>query len=238
MSTVAAYKRVYSELKREIKDGVYRPGTLLPTESELEEKFAVSRTTVRKAVGLLVQDGYVRPKQGRGTEVLDFSTTQKLNYLTSITETLQAKGYRVVTRGMHIKKVQAPDYVAEALELPAGGTVFIVQRVQLADNQPIALMMNYLRGNAVPDLEKHTDAFTGLYAFLEQQYNIRLQSAWERISAVSADFAEAQILQVPVGSALLCSKRISYTEKGPVEYGVTKLVGDRYEYSVYLQGRK
>jgi Transcriptional regulators len=238
MGTVPSYRRVYLEIKREIKDGIYKPGTLLPTESELEEKFSVSRTTIRKAVSMLVADGYIRPKQGFGTEVLDFSTTQKLNYITSITETLQEKGHKVTTKGMSIKRIQAPDYVADALRITAGSTVYMVQRVQWADNQPIAIMVNYLRENAVPGLEKYTGTFTGLYAFLEKQYNIVLQSAWERISAASADFAESQILQIPVDAPVLCSKRISYTEQGPIEYSIIKLVGDKYEYSVYLQGRR
>lgn len=238
MANIPAYRRVYTQLKREIKDGIYKPGMLLPTESEIEEQFSVSRTTVRKAIGLLANDGYIKPKQGKGTEVIDFSTTQRLNYLTSVTETLKEKGYNITTRGMHINRVKAPDFVAEALEIPADTIVFMVQRVQIASNQPISIMVNYLKENVVPDLDHHSGNFTGLYEFLEKQYDIILQSAWERISAVNADFTESQILQIPVGAALLCSRRVSYTQQGPIEYGITKVVGDRYEYSIYLQGRK
>jgi len=238
MTNIAAYKRVYSKLKRQLKDGIYKPGMLLPTESQLEEQFLVSRTTIRKAISLLVSDGYIKPKQGKGTEVMDFSTTQKLNFLTSVTETLKEKGYKITTRGMHIERVKAPDYVSEALEIPIESSVYMVQRVQLADGLPIAIMVNYLKENAVPDMDKYSGTFIGLYAFLEKQYSIILQSAWERISAANADFTESQILQIPVGAALLCSRRISYSQQGAIEYGITKVIGDRYEYSVYLQGRK
>ena len=84
MREVPAYRKVYTELKRQIKDGGYPAGTLLPTESELEAQFSVSRTTVRKAVSLLAGEGYLSVRQGRGTEVLDISTTQKLNHISSI----------------------------------------------------------------------------------------------------------------------------------------------------------
>lgn len=232
-----AYRKVYTELKREIKAGTYKPGMLLPTESQLEEQFSVSKTTIRKAVGLLANEGYLKTKQGKGTEVLEFSTTQKLNHFSSLTETLRAKGCTVTTRSMHITRVPAPDYVARQLEIAPGTTVFMVQRVQLADNQPIALMVNYVKETAAPDLDKHTGNFIGLYEFLEAHYHIIFTSGYERISAVNADFTEAQILQIPVGAALLCSHRTSYTEQGPIEYDTIKLVGDRYEYSVYLHGR-
>lgn len=237
MGGIPAYRKIYTEIKRLIKQGTYKPGDLLPAEPELEKMSDVSRTTVRKAVSLLVADGYLKAKQGQGTEVLDVSTTQKLNKITSITETLEQKGYEITTHGMHISRVAAPEAVLEALDLHPGDTVYQVQRVQYANDAPIALMVNYLKENAVPDLDKYTNTFTGLYSFLEKQYHLILKDAVEWLSAVSADFTESQILRVPVGAPLLCSRRISNTELGPVEYSIIKLVADKYEYCVYLQGR-
>ncbi|WP_046214399.1 GntR family transcriptional regulator [Paenibacillus wulumuqiensis] len=237
MNDIPAYRKVYTQLKHDIKEGSYAPGTLLPTESELEQRFSVSRTTIRKAIELLSSEGFLKKTQGKGTEILDTSTTQRLNHLTSITETLTAKGYHVTTRGMSIELITPPEHVADALKLPAGSQVYLVQRVQYADDRPIALMNNYLRANYVPGLEQHVNRFNSLYAFLEQTYHIILLHAWERLSAVAADFTESQILQVPLGSPLLCSKRISHVEQGPFEYSLIKLVADKYEYSVYLEGR-
>lgn len=237
MEKIPAYRKVYARIKENIKNNIYPIGSLLPTESELEELFSVSRTTVRKAVSLLVSEGYLKVKQGYGTEILDVSTIQKLNYITSTTETLTAKGYKVTTQGMCIEKTAAPDVIAEALELPKGGAVYKIQRVQCADGVPIAIMTNYLRENVVPGFEQYINTFTSLYAFLEERYNLVFKEAVEKLSAVAADFNESQILRVPFGSPLLCSKRVSSNEKGPFEYGIVKLVADKYEYSVYLQGR-
>ena len=91
MSHIPAYKEVYSKLKEELKEGIYPAGSLLPTESELEKIFHVSRTTIRKAISILSLEGYVKTKQGYGTEVLNIFTVQKLNQITSITETLRQK---------------------------------------------------------------------------------------------------------------------------------------------------
>jgi len=238
MGNIPAYKKVYLSLKKDIREGRYPTGSLLPTEYELELEFAVSRTTIRKAIGLLSSEGYVKKKQGYGTEVLDYSTTQKLNYLTSTSETLKAKGVKVTTRGMVISIVKASQTVSEALEISEGSKVYMIQRVQLADGVPIAIMVNYLKLNEVAGIEEFVGTFTGLYEFLENQYHIILKSAHEKLSAISADFTESQILQIPVGAPLLLSKRITYTEKGPLDYSISKLIGDRYEYSVSMEGRK
>ena len=237
MKAIAAYQRVYTELKRRIKEKVYEPGTLLPTESELEKQFQVNRTTVRKAIGLLAGEGYLNVRQGRGTEVLNISTTQRLNYVSSITETLREKGHVVTTQAMSIERIKPPSFVVDELDLPPEAAVYFMQRVQCADGQPIALMTNYLRENIVPGLDQYANQFVGLYAFLEQRYNIIIKDAWERLSAVSASFTDAQILKIPIGSPLLCSKRISNVEQGPFEYSIIKLVADKYDYIVYLHGR-
>lgn len=238
MADIPAYRKVYISLKENIKLGKYKPGMLLPTEPELETIYSVSRTTIRKAVSLLVSDGYLKVRQGHGTEVMDISTTQRLNKITSITETLTQKGYKVTTQGMCIDQVPADEETAQALELSNGDIVFRLQRVQCTDGNPIAIMTNYIKPNIAPDLDQHVNQFTSLYSFLEKQYNIVISDAMERLSAIAADFSDSQILQIPFASPLILSKRITRNEQGPFEYAIIKLLADKYEFSVYLHGRK
>lgn len=237
MGRIPAYKTVYFSIKRSIQEGTYKPGTLLPSEPELEKQFSVSRTTIRKAISMLASERYLDVKQGRGTLVLDTSTTQHLNNITSITETLMKRGYKVTTQGVCIELVPASKPVATVLEIAVGTPVYLVQRVQCADGMPIAIIKNYLRANSLPDLQSKVGSFTGLYSMLEREYHVILLNATENISAISADFTEAQILRIPIGSPLLLVRRISCTEQGPFEYAFIKIVADKYEYSVYLEGR-
>ena len=231
------YRKVYCILKQEIRDGEYKPGEMLPPEYLIEERFKVSRTTVRRALDLLARDGYVDAKQGKGTIVLDFTTVQKLNALTSVSETLKSKGFTVSTKGMHIDRVKANAKVANALKIKEGACVVRIQRVQCANDHPIAIMENYLVMELVPGIERYNEQFTSLYAFLESKYHIVLTSAFEYLSAGVADFSEAQILNVPVGSPLLISRRVTCNSSGPAEYALLKILGDKYEYSVYMEGR-
>lgn len=237
MARIPAYRTLYYDLKTSIKEGVYPVGTLLPTEAELEKLYAVSRVTVRKAVSLLAAEGYVKATQGKGTVVLPFATIQKLGGISSITETLKERGFTITTQDAYIEKIPAPAQVAMELQMKEGELVYCLQRVQCADGIPCALMTNYLRINLLPEFEKYVGTFTGLYSFLEEKYHIAFIDAVERLSAISATFTDAQILRVKVGYPLLCSKRTCNTTTGPFEYSINKLVSDKYEYSVYLQGR-
>lgn len=237
MSKTPEYRRVYSELKREIKSGTYAPGMFLPTEAELEEIFGVSRTTVRKAISLLTLDGFLSVRQGRGTEVQEISTSQKLNQITSFSETLAQKGHKVTTQGFFLERIPAPPFVREAIGMKENDMVHHLQRVQCADSQPISIMENYINANLVPDLEIRDDDFVSLYEILEHEYHLVLCDAVERITAVGASFTESQILHVPSGTPLLYSVRTTYCDKGPFEYVINKVIADKYEYTIHLTGR-
>lgn len=238
MEKTPSYRKVYISLKKKIKEGEYTPGMLIPTEPELEKQYNVSRTTIRRAMEMLVSEGYVRTKQGRGTEVLDTSTTQKLNFITSISETLAAKGFTVTSKGLCIDLHPVSGRIAEGLEVPDDTLVYRIQRIQCVDDMPINIMVNYIKTSMVPNLERFSSGFTSLYKLLELEYGIVLESATETISATVSDFTESQILQVELGTPLLYSRRITYTKQGPLEYAVNKLLGDKYEYSIYMEGRK
>ena len=237
MARIPAYKQMYISLKPDIKEGRYVPGSFLPTESEMEAKYGVSRTTVRRAIGMLEQEGYLSVTQGRGTEVQDISTSQHLNQITSFTETLRRRGYHVTTQGFAMEKIPAPAFVREIFPLKNGDLVYHIQRVQCADGKPVCILENYLMADLVPGFSMAESDCVSLYACLENQYGIILKNAVEHISAVSASFTQSQILRVPVNAPLLHSKRITYTEQGPFEYSSLYVVAERYEYQIYLSGR-
>lgn len=64
------YDIVYDTLKTEILEGKLDYGVLLPSEREIALRFSVERTTVRKALQLLVEDNLVEKKAGIGTKVI------------------------------------------------------------------------------------------------------------------------------------------------------------------------
>jgi GntR family transcriptional regulator, transcriptional repressor for pyruvate dehydrogenase complex len=67
--------QVVTVLRKEMFTGVYQPGDKLPPERELAERFGISRSTLRKALLLLEQEGWIEIVQGRANTVLDFRTS-------------------------------------------------------------------------------------------------------------------------------------------------------------------
>jgi GntR family transcriptional regulator len=234
---IPAYMKVYTQIKGMILDDTYPIGSLMPTEPDLCQQFQVSRTTIRKAMELLEQAGFIRIQQGRGTEVLDYRTTQKLNIVSSFTETLESKGYKVSSKSMHIDMVVPPNNVLDDLNLPAETQVVRIQRIQLANGKPVALMTNYVVPDLVPGILADAGTFVSLYQHLETKYGIVLTDARDNIKAKAADFLESELLQIPTGSPLLVDRRITFSQGRPIEVVIMLVDASKYEFSVNLTGR-
>jgi len=234
---IPRYLWVYNSLKNQIEVEDFKVGDYLPPEPELQKTFHVSRTTVRKAVEMLAQQGFVYIRQGKGTEVLDFKATQKLGFVTSFSETLREKGATVTQEQIHVELVPAPRRIAVDLQVEANDRLVRIERVTHANGTPIALMTNYLLPSIAPGIEKRLGGMNGLYSFLESEYNLVIEAATDFISARDATQAEAERLQVPEHSPLLVVRRITHSGGRPVEVAILLVVADKYEYCVHTRER-
>ncbi len=233
-----AYLDVYNQIKDKILQDVYPALSFLPIEPELERTYQVSRTTIRKAMKLLAEEGFIEIRQGRGTMVLDRKASQNFNYITSVTESLRNQGYHVTTKSCYIDKLVPESPIMQKLNLKENQMTVRVQRVQLVDGQPICIMTNYIPEDLVSGMEKEKHTFTGLYEFLEEKYNFIIDSTDTTISAAAADFSEAQILNVDPGFPLLIIQRTCYDSyKRPICVDKVRILSNRYKVQITTPGR-
>jgi DNA-binding GntR family transcriptional regulator len=69
IAPVPPYRQIAEIIRRRIDSGKYRPDTRIPTESELVEEFEVARTTARRAVAVLREEGLIYTVPNRGSYV-------------------------------------------------------------------------------------------------------------------------------------------------------------------------
>ena len=221
----AKNQKAAAHLSRQVQDG------------KLEKIYQVCRTTVRNAVKILVQEGLVEVRQGSGTRVLNHKAIQNYNKVTSVTESLMKKGYRVTTSDMMIDIISADKQLADELEIPEGTSVARIQRLQLADEEPVTLMENYIEYAKVPGIEAYENQFVALYQFLEEKFGLQIDETRDRISAKSATFMEAQVLKTEPKDALLVVHRVTYWQNRPVSIDHVRIIGSKYEVEISGKGR-
>ncbi len=230
-----AYKNVYADLRMSLKSSKYTVGSLLPTETELQKIYGVSRTTIRRAISLLRAEGLVRVTQGRGTEVLKQDTFDRYTTVNSISTLFTREGQRPDRAHFEISQISvsllpAEEQTSSTLGLEPGSPVYCLQRViTLGDGVPAALLINYLSPSLAPGLEAYAGKFTDLYTFLDDTYGVKYLRSVETISAKAASVLEANTLNVNIGSPLLYCRRTAYCSQGPMEYACTTYNPEHYK---------
>ena len=222
-------RSVTRELERRIVDGVYATGQRVPTEPQLAEEFAVSRTTIRSAVGNLQARGLVSREQGRGTFVRSsgqVTVSMVLDANLSITEVITGSGRRPGTIGLSVEREFAPEVVAAALRIAPRSQCLVVRRTRTADGVPAVDGRDYLLD--VPSLPSDTSAYEhSLYALLEVAHRRPVITGVAHIEAVAAHGDTATRLGLAEGAPLLALSQVHELAGGtPVMYSVLSLRSD------------
>ncbi len=230
------YLKIYRLLKSDIQNN-RKVGDLLPAEPMLEKKFGVSRITIRKAIQLLSDQGFVSVKQGYGTTVASPRAVHRLNHINSVTETLRKAGFQVYSKNISVDSCIPDKDILHLMGAPDGTEFTRMQRIIIANNQPISIVTNYMLPNLAPDLSQSLENFDSLYALLEKKYAICFDYATDYITARSVNYLQAQVLQVPDKTALISIRRVLYTKNTPVMCDDLLIESSRYQFSVNLSGR-
>jgi len=146
-TAIPIYYQLKEWLRAEIAKGAWKPGDLIPSERDLSEQFGISRMTVRQALNELREEGLLRREQGRGTYVAEPKIEQRLTRLSGFTEDMKRRGLRSETRVLRQMWVEAPVPVSRALRISAGKQVVLLERLRMAEQEPMAIESCYLYFN-------------------------------------------------------------------------------------------
>lgn len=233
--SIPLYQQLAARLRRQIADGVYRPGDRLPSEAELCAQFGVSRITVRAALDQLVDAGLLWRQRGKGTFVTAPLVEHELIRLTDFVEDMAAAGLRPASRITHFGEEYAPPDVAAQLDVGRRTPVVRLDRLRLADDTPIAFDVTYLPLRYGRLLDKHTLETETIYHVLETQYKIPIVSGTFVIESGRATPELAAQLEVERNMPLLIIQRVSYSERrDPIYFQRRYYRSDRVRYRVEL----
>lgn len=217
---------------RDILEGLVTtlpPGSALPSERELAERYEVARMTVRSELDRLTTEGLTYRLQGRGTFVAEPRVAQATAF-SSFSEDMRARGMVPSSRVLSQSVVIADEFLARRLELAPDAPLVRIHRVRRADGTPMAVEEAHLPGARFPGLEEADFSKVSLFEELGTRWSVRLRDADQRVVAVAIEGEEAGLLGVADGVPGLRFQTLARDPEGaPVFYGVSLFRGDRYE---------
>jgi GntR family transcriptional regulator, trehalose operon transcriptional repressor len=166
----------------QIKSGEIPPNSLLPSENELKEQYDTSRETIRKALNLLAQNGYIQKVRGKGSIVIDINKFDfPVSGLVSFKELADKMEKKPRTIVNELSLIIKPDaYLKQQLQLSGKDQVWKVVRTREIGGKKIILDKDYLAAKFVPSITEEICA-DSIYAYLENELNLKISFAKKEI---------------------------------------------------------
>lgn len=223
------YLQLKEDLIAEIMRGAYKPHDRLPSQRELGEEYGLSHMTVRRAINELISEGVIYARQGRGLFVAEPKQEAELGPQYSFTEDMAMRGMKASSRVLEASIISASTMLANTLQVVIGAPLFYLQRLRLADGEPMAIQTAYLPQARCPGLLEHDLNDRSLYQLLRTHYQLNMVDSQTAVGADLASETEAELLRLRLPAALLVTEQITYLDNGkPIEFVRSVYRGDRY----------
>jgi GntR family transcriptional regulator len=229
------YAQICEALRLRIQSTELKAGGTFPSERELAEFYGVSRMTVRQALQRLRQESLIYHERGVGTFVSSRKIDVHTRNLGGFSEEMLSLGLKPSSRILELKSELPVEQVARDLDLEEGEKVFHLERLRLADDEPMAFETTYLPEKFCPELDKWDLTKTSLYQILVDNYSLQMNHAAESLEAAAATKFVAKQLGIKTNSPVLVVHRVVFSESNqPIESAFTTYRADRYRATFYL----
>lgn len=200
------YRSVMRDIKQKILGNEY-PGMRLPDERSLSEIYEVSRSSIKRALGVLAQEGIIFKKRGSGTFInpLYLKNQSLFHYEGSnlgVTDSFHADGKKQGIKLLDYQVVPANKDVQEELFLNDNDFVYQIKRLRLIDDQPFMIETGFIPIKITPTLSPEI-VNGSIFNYLEDKMGKRVTKSFMTIGVSPSDKQDQKLLKLgstePVG---------------------------------------
>jgi GntR family transcriptional regulator len=196
------YLEIAADLRKRVEAGEFSAGGVLPSEADLTRAYGASRVTVRRALESLREVGLIDSRQGFGWFVAVDRVRQNLAQLSTIERQLAERGAVAERQILDFAFVAASAHVRSVLGVDQ---VLRVRRLNRADGAPFARVTVWCPAELGASLSRADVAARPFYELLP----VEIGGATQTIGAALAESADANVLEVPLGSPVLRCERVT-----------------------------
>lgn len=198
---IPLYRQVADRIQSDIINASDDPSRPIPSELMLQQRYGVSRITVRKAVMELVKEGSLTKIQGKGTFISRNKTVYPFDHGQGFTYSCQLRGVVPSTRVLNLDYVIPTEEDRLFFQLKEKEKVLMIQRLRLGDDNPCILETLFFPMTFSSLCEESLDV--SLYSLLKEKYHIQPVKGHKWIEICKVTPFEAQMMQAQPGDAML-----------------------------------
>lgn len=227
------YQDLYHDLAAKIRKGVYKEGTWLPSEPMLMEDYQAGKDTVRKALALLQQEGYIQKEHGKGSLVLHVENQPQLQDLAAYPYLPEAEGCE--SKVHSVRLIQPTGEIARSLGYTARHKVWKVQKTRFINGEPAVLETDYIDPTIIPDLDVES-ARIPAWQQVQDQLGLDVGYSRKEITLRPATGREASQLRLKPGQLVAVVRSwTSLEDARQLEYTVAKHHPEKFRYTDFLR---
>ena len=233
------YQHIYQILKEQILEEKYLVGDCLPSENDLKEHYQVSRDTIRKALKLLQEEGFIETVQGMGSHVsrqahFDFPVSQ----LTSYQEIVKASGLQSETNAIRLEKITIDEKGSKKTGFPRHRLVWKVTRRRVVDGVASVLDIDHLDRKLIPGLTKEI-AQRSIYQYIEEDLKLQIGYAKKEILISPIDNRDKILLDLRKDQHVVTVRSQVYLADGrQFQFTESRHKLDKFHFVDYAERRK
>lgn len=229
------YLSIAEILTKDIMSEKLKKGDSLPTEAKLCQIFNVSRVTVRQALQLLVEKGFVEKKQGSGTKVIYSKQSDIMNRsakIISFREEMVSMGKKPSSTVLKFEWQKASPFIASKLKLSIGAPVYYYERILTGNDLPCNFETGYLSADHYPDFSvKHL--MHSKFHYIEKVKKQTIDYSYQSVDAIVADEYLSKILCVPINTPLIKLSLVTYLDTSEA-FDFNTAIFDSSRYHAYF----
>jgi len=205
--TIPLHERVTADLKKDIDNGIYKVGDLLPSENDLCASYNTTRPTVRQALLRLMNMGYIVRHKGKGSIVAEPKRALGILSVSGVTAGVGAEKLKTSILKKPDARPWPIDLLPEVNEIELAEGCIYFTRLRIISNTPVLFEETFISNLGMKDLTKCNLENRSLFKTLNDRYNLEVRGGMQKIWAKKADKAMSDLLQVKVNSPILYVKR-------------------------------
>lgn len=162
---------ILDDLMNQIVKKTLKPGSKLPSENELVDRYQVPRMTVRSALNKLEERGYIYSLQGKGRYLKEKSLQIQLPLTgkTSFTEKMKQMGYDLRTENMIFEKIPYNERIYQLLHAKKEDSVYQIGRLRLINEEPTAIHYSFVREESFPNIKVDGPNIVSMFSYYREQ---------------------------------------------------------------------